>query len=207
MTIKSITMHHGDLPDNVTFGNVIAMDCEMTGLDPVNDKLCLVQMSDDGEDVHLVKFDISKPYNAPNLCKIMTNESQVKIFHFAIADAGFMTNHLNITPKNLFCTKMASKVGRPTALKHSLSNITKELLNIELSKEQQLSDWSVETLTDEQIQYAASDVEHLHKLKAILDKEVANENMTEVLEGINAFIPTLAKLEISGFDSSVLNHH
>lgn len=207
MTIKTIELHHGDLPNNLEFGNIIAMDCEMTGLDPVNDKLCLAQISDNGENVHLVKFDISKPYNAPNLCKLMEDESKIKIFHYAVADAGFMTNHLKITPVNLFCTKMAYRLACPEKTKHSLGNLVPDFLNIELSKEQQLSDWSVPVLSEEQINYAASDVEHLHVLRTMLLEKVEANGKLDVLAGVNKFIPTLAKLEIAGLGSSFLNHH
>lgn len=205
--IKNITLHHGDLPADVTLGNLIAMDCEMMGLNPLRDKLCLVQISDDGENVHLVKFDISKPYNAPNLVKILNDESKTKIFHFAIADCTTLTHHLGAKPKSIYCTKMASKLARTYTDKHSLKYLVPEIIGVELSKEQQLSNWGAPTLTEAQLQYAASDVEHLHAIKAHLEAEVARVGRLHLLQEINRFIPTLAELELAGWDSSILNHH
>lgn len=207
MTDMNITLHHGDLPADVKLGNIIAMDCEMMGLNPIRDKLCLIQISDNGKDVHLVKFDISKPYNAPNLVALLNNELQTKIFHFAVADMGTLINHLKAEPKGIYCTKMASKLCRTYTDKHGLANNLKALLGVEIPKEQQTSHWGVKELSTEQIEYAATDVKHLHELKETLDKEIKTLGRTEILAEINRFIPTLAKLELQGWDSSILNHH
>lgn len=207
MADMNITLHHGDLPADVKLGNLVAMDCEMMGLNPIRDKLCLVQISDNGKDAHLVKFDISKPYNAPNLVALLNDETKTKMFHFAVADMGTLIHHLKAEPKNIYCSKMASKLCRTYTEGHGLNSLTKHLLNIELSKEQQTSHWGIAELSKEQLEYAANDVKYLHQLKTILDKEIATVNRTEILEQINHFIPTLAKLELQGWNSSILNHH
>lgn len=207
MTDLNITLHHADLPADVKFGNLIAMDCEMMGLNPIRDKLCLVQISDDAKNVHLVKFDITKPYNAPNLVKLLEDESKTKMFHFAVADMATLIQHLQVKPKGIYCTKMASKLCRTYTDGHGLKSILKALLNVELPKEQQTSHWGVKELSAEQIEYAARDVLFLHDLKTILDKEIEVLNRTAILEEVNRFIPTLAELELQGWDSSILNHH
>lgn len=207
MTIKNITLHHGDLPADVKLGNLIAMDCEMMGLNPLRDKLCLVQISDNGKDVHLVKFDITKPYNAPNLVALLNDETKTKIFQYAVPDCATLTHHLGTKPKGIYCTKMASKLSRTYTDKHSLRFLVPEIIGVELSKEQQLSNWGAPTLSQAQLQYAASDVEHLHAIKAHLEAEVVKVGRMHLLQEINRFIPTLAELELQGWDSSILNHH
>tara|TARA_Y100001960_G_C14778703_1_gene885042 strand:+ start:4275 stop:4889 length:615 start_codon:yes stop_codon:yes gene_type:complete len=203
----NITLHHGDLPADVKLGNIVAMDCEMMGLNPNRDKLCLVQISDDGENAHLVKFDITKPYNAPNLVALLNDESKQKIFHFAVPDLATLTKHTGANPVNIYCTKMASKLSRCYTSSHSLKNLTKDMLGVELSKEMQLTNWGSAELSEGQLSYAASDVEHLHKLKDLLDVELAKTERVETHQEICKFLPTLAKLELQGWDSSILNHH
>lgn len=207
MTDLNITLHHGDLPADIKFGDIIAMDCEMMGLNPLRDKLCLVQISDNGKDIHLVKFDLFKPYNAPNLVALLNDESKEKIFHYAMGDLATLTNHLNAKPANIYCTKMASKLVRTYTDSHGLKKLTKDLLNVELSKEQQLTNWGKSELTDKQLSYAASDVEHLHKIRNILDKELIDLERKEIHQEMCRFLPTLAKLELNGWDSSIFNHH
>lgn len=203
----NITLHHGDLPADLKLGNIIAIDCEMMGLNPNRDKLCLVQISDDGENAHLVKFDITKPYNAPNLVALLNDESKQKIFHYAVPDLATLTNHIGANPVNIYCTKMASKLARCYAPSHSLKNLTKDMLGVELSKEMQLTNWGSAELSQAQLNYAASDVQHLHKLKDLLDVELAKTERVETHQEICKFLPTLAKLELQGWDSSILNHH
>lgn len=207
MTKLNINLHYGDLPANITFGNEIAMDCEMMGLNPIRDKLCLVQISDNGQDVHLVKFDITKPYNSPNLVKVLEDNSKIKIFHFARSDMSTLIHHLNAKPQNIYCTKIASKLCRTYTDKHSLKYVLEELMDVTISKAQQLSNWGAEELTQEQLEYAASDVEYLHQIKTELDKKVAKLGRSELLTEINHFIPTLAKLDNMGYDETILNHH
>lgn len=209
MTNQNITLHHGDIPDEVfeSLGDIVAMDCEMMGLNALRDKLCLVQLSDDGENVHLVKFDITREYDAPNLTALLNDDTICKIFHFARSDMATLVYHLKVNPKNIYCTKMASKLCRTYSDKHSLKPLLKELLGIDASKEQQLSNWGASFLTDEQLIYAASDVEHLHSLKEELDKRVARLGRTELLSEINNFIPTAAKLDLDGWGVEILNHH
>lgn len=207
MTKLNINLHHGDLPTNVQLGKEVAMDCEMMGLDPIRDKLCLVQISDNGKDVHLVKFDITKPYNAPNLLKLLEDKNTCKIFHFARADMSTLIHHLNCKPKNIYCTKMASKLCRTYTEGHGLKAILKEILNVEVSKEQQTSNWGAENLSEEQLLYAAKDVEYLHELKNELDKQIKRLNREDLLKEINNFIPTISLLDNMGWDESILNHH
>jgi ribonuclease D len=207
MADLNIKLHHGDLPADVKLGNLVAMDCEMMGLNPLRDKLCLVQISDNGKDVHLVKFDVTKPYNAPNLVALLGDASKEKIFHYAVPDLATLTQHTNAKPVNIYCTKMASKLARCYAPSHSLKNLTKDMLGIELSKEMQLTNWGAEELSEGQLSYAASDVEHLHALKGLLDKELVKLDRVETHQEICKFLPTLAKLELQGWDSSILNHH
>jgi len=207
MTDLNITLHHGDLPADVKFDNIVAMDCEMMGLNPLRDKLCLAQISDNGKDIHLVKFDISKPYSAPNLKALLEDSAKEKIFHFARADMGFLINYLNAEPANIFCTKVASKLCRTYTDSHGLKSVLKELLNVELSKEHQTSHWGVAEFSTEQIEYAARDVVYLHQIREELGKRVDQLGRTELLNNTNKFIPVLAKLELQGWDETILNHH
>ncbi|HAG52667.1 MAG TPA: ribonuclease D [Alphaproteobacteria bacterium] len=207
MTDLNITLHHGDLPADVKFGNIVAMDCEMMGLNPLRDKLCLAQISDNGKDIHLVKFDITKSYSAPNLKALLEDSSKEKIFHFARADMGFLIQHLNAEPSNIFCTKVASKLCRTYTDSHGLKSVLKELLNVELSKEQQTSHWGVAEFSDAQIEYAARDVVYLHQIREELGNRVEQLGRTELLNDTNKFIPVLAKLELQGWNETILNHH
>ncbi|MCP4354807.1 MAG: ribonuclease D [Proteobacteria bacterium] len=206
---KQITLHHDDLPNEIlaNLGNEIAMDCEMMGLTPIRDKLCLVQLSNDGDDIHLIKFDITKPYNAPNLVKLINDEAKCKIFHFARGDMESLTFHLNAEPRNIFCTKMASKLCRTYTESHGLKAVLHEILGVEISKEQTCSNWGKETLSEEQIEYAASDVIHLHAIKKELEARVVKLDRQDILAEINRFLPTLAKLNLQQWDETIFNHH
>ncbi len=178
-------------------GQLLAVDCEMMGLNPYRDRLCLVQMCDKDGKVTLVKVDM--PAKAPNLKKLFENPEVKKIFHFARTDLTFLYHWLGIDLKNVFCTKIASKLVRTYTDKHSLKDLLKEILSIDIDKNSQLTDWGAPELTKEQIKYAANDVLHLipayQKLMGLLQRE----KRLEIAEEANKFLPTLAKLDLLGY--------
>ena len=156
-----VALHKYDLPDDVSLGNSVAVDTETLGLKPERDPLCLVQLSSGDGTAHLVQLD-RKDYNAPNLKRIFLDNKCLKIFHFARFDVTVLRHYLNVNCQPIFCTKIASKLTRTYTDKHCLKDLCKELLNIDLSKKEQASDWSVEELSKEQLEYAASVVLYLH---------------------------------------------
>ena len=176
---------------------LIAVDCEMMGLNPIRDRLCLVQISDDVDKVTLVKIEPN--VKSPNLKKLFEDQNVKKIFHFARTDLAFLYHWLQIDLKNVFCTKSASKLIRTYTDKHSLKDLLKEILNTDIDKNSQLTDWGREELTKEQIKYAAGDVLYLipayHKLIELLKRE----NRLEIAEEANRFLPTLSKLDLLGY--------
>ena len=175
----TITMHKGDLPKNLDFGESVAVDTETLGLVPERDPLCLIQLSSGDGTAHLLQFDRSK-YDAPNLKKVLSNPNCEKIFHFARFDVAVIKHYLGIDCSPIYCTKIASKLARTYTDKHGLKDICKELLGVELSKNEQTSDWSLEELSDEQKTYAASDVLYLHKLKSILEGKLEKVNRKRI---------------------------
>ena len=176
---------------------LIAVDCEMMGLNPIRDRLCLVQISDDVDKMTLVKIEPN--VKSPNLKKLFEDQNVKKIFHFARTDLAFLYHWLQIDLKNVFCTKSASKLIRTYTDKHSLKDLLKEILNADIDKNSQLTDWGREELTKEQIKYAAGDVLYLipayHKLIELLKRE----NRLEIAEEANRFLPTLSKLDLLGY--------
>ncbi|MEE3165711.1 MAG: ribonuclease H-like domain-containing protein, partial [Pseudomonadota bacterium] len=166
-----VALHKYDLPDDVTFGNSVAIDTETLGLKPERDPLCLVQLSSGDGTAHLVQLN-RKDYNAPNLKRIFLDNKCLKIFHFARFDVTVLRHYLNVNCQPIFCTQIASKLTRTYTDKHGLKDLCKELLNIDLSKKEQTSDWSVEELSKEQLEYAASDVLYLHELKGQLEEKL-----------------------------------
>lgn len=189
-----------ELLDYYSRCNLLAVDCEMMGLNPIRDRLCLVQMCDQDEKITLVKFTpVSCELQAPNL-KILFEDAKVKkIFHFARADLAFLYHWLGIELKNVFCTRSASKLVRTYTDKHGLKELVKEILNTDINKNSQLTDWGASELTKEQIKYAANDVLYLicayHKLMELLNRE----NRLEIACEVNNFLPTLAKLDLLGY--------
>lgn len=194
----TIHLHKNDLPSNLTFTTSIAIDSETMGLNILRDRLCLVQISAGDGDAHLIQFDAGK-YDAPNLKKILTDKKILKIFHFARFDVAALQHYLQIDIENIYCTKIASRLTRTYSDAHGLKAICEELLGIELSKKQQTSDWGNSEITQKQMDYAASDVLHLHKLKLKLDEMLRRENRTEIFEACIKFLPTRAKLDLQGF--------
>ena len=173
----NIILYQNDLPENHKLANAqsVAIDAESLGLNyKGRDKLCLLQLCSGDDEVYIVQFDRNN-YKSPNLCKILNNNDILKIAHFARFELGILKYYLNVKMENIYCTKIASKLGRTYTDKHGLYDITKELLNITLNKSQQSSDWGLKNLSEEQKQYAALDVLHLHKLKEKLDLMLKRE--------------------------------
>ncbi len=202
----TIHLHQGDLPADIDFGESVAIDSETLGLNPHRDRLCLVQLSAGDGDAHLVQFRAGE-YDAPNLCALMQNAAVAKIFHYARFDIAVMRHYLGVSTSPVFCTKIASKLTRTYTDRHGLKDLCREMLGVDLSKQQQSSDWAAATLTPEQMEYAASDVLHLHKLKDLLVDRLAREGRTEMADAAFAFLPTRAELDLAGWpDEDIFAH-
>jgi ribonuclease D len=184
----------------------IAVDTEAMGLNNKRDRLCVVQLSDGNGDAHLVKFD-SGAYSAPNLVKLLTDAGRVKIFHFARFDLAIMREYLGVRLTNIYCTRTASRLARTYTDKHGYKDICKELLGVDISKQQQSSDWGAGTLSQEQIDYAASDVLHLHKLRAKLDEMLKREGRDELAKACFDFLPHRAELDLAGWEHDDIFAH
>jgi ribonuclease D len=191
-------LHLNDLPSETSLKNAttIAIDGEFSGLNPLTDKLHLLQLCDGSDMVHFVKFN--GKYNAPHLKSLLENEKIKKIFHFGRADLGFLKQHLSINVRNIFDTKIASKICRKFTSNHGLKDLSKDLIGIKLDKEMQTSDWGKEEYTKEQIQYAANDVLYLHKIKEELEKILKRENKNEIADECFKFLETRTKLDLNG---------
>ncbi len=194
----TVTLHHGDLPAGLEFGTAVAIDSETMGLNPVRDRLCLVQLSAGDGDSHLVQFAKGE-YDAPNLRALLTDTGVTKIFHFGRFDIAVMKQYLGIVTRPVYCTKIASKLVRTFTDRHGLKDLCKELLNIDLSKQQQSSDWGAATLNEEQMKYAASDVLYLHQMREKLDIMLEREGRTELARACFEFLPTRALLDLEGW--------
>ena len=201
-----IKLHKGDLPRELDFGTSVAIDTETMGLKPHRDRLCLVQLSSGNGEAHLVQFD-QEDYEAPNLISLLQNPKILKIFHYARFDVAVMKMYLNATTQSIFCTKIASKLVRTYTDRHGLKDLCRELLNKELSKQQQSSDWGTLTLTEEQMQYAASDVLYLHKIKEILANRLVREKREEIAKACFEFIETRASLDLLGLENEDIFSH
>ena len=191
-------LYLNDLPSETSLKNAttIAIDGEFSGLNPLTDKLHLLQLCDGSDMVHFVKFN--GKYNAPHLRSLLENEKIKKIFHFGRADLGFLKQHLSINVRNIFDTKIASKICRKFTSNHGLKDLSKDLIGIKLDKEMQTSDWGKEEYTKEQIQYAANDVLYLHKIKEELEKILKRENKNEIAEECFKFLETRTTLDLNG---------
>jgi ribonuclease D len=197
----SIKLHHGDLPAGLDLGPVVAVDTETMGLNPHRDRLCLVQLSSGDGNAHLVKMGLPEAGRlaAPNLAAMLGNPRTLKLFHFARFDVAVLKQYLGVVTQPVYCTKVASKLVRTFTDRHGLKDLCKELLGVELKKEQQSSDWGAAELHQEQLRYAASDVLHLHALKAHLDGMLAREGRTALAEACFRFIPSRAELDLAGW--------
>jgi ribonuclease D len=194
----AIKLYKGDLPTGLDFGTSVAVDTETLGLVPRRDKLCLVQLSAGDGNAHLVQLDRAN-YDAPNLKTLFADAGVTKIFHYARFDVAVIKYYLGVDVNPIYCTKIASKLTRTYTDRHGLKDLVKELLGIELNKQQQSSDWGAHMLSDPQKQYAAQDVLYLHELKARLDQMLAREGREAVARACFDFIPTRAALDLSGW--------
>lgn len=202
----SITLHKNDLPDGIDFGKSVAIDTETLGLNPARDPLCLVQLSKGDGNAHIVQLN-RDTYDAPNLKKILSDTNILKIFHFARFDLAVMKAYLEIDCVPVYCTRTASRLVRTYTDKHGLRDICKELLNIDLNKQQQSSDWGAATLSQEQLNYAAGDVLHLHALKKKLDDMLVRENRVELAQKCFEFLPARAELDLAGWAAVDIFEH
>jgi len=202
----TIEVHRGDLPAGVDFGRVVAVDTETMGLNPHRDRLCVVQLSAGDGVCHLVHFPTAS-YDAPRLKALMADPAVTKMFHFARFDLAVMRRYLGVVCRPVYCTKIAAKLTRTFTDRHGLKDLCKDLLGIELSKEQQSSDWGAETLTAEQVKYAARDVLYLHELRARLDAVLAREGRAELAQACFEFLPYRAELDLGGWDEPDIFRH
>ena len=204
--MTTIKLHRNDLPAGVEFRGAVAVDTETLGLQPRRDRLCMVQLSAGDGAAHLVQFD-GTDWAAPRLKAVLSDASLTKIFHFARFDVAVIAHYLGVVPEPLYCTKIASKLARTYTDRHGLKDLCSELLGIELSKQQQSSDWAAEKLTDEQKAYAASDVLHLHALEAKLTAMLRREGRSSLAEDCFRFISVRAGLDLAGFaDVDIFSH-
>lgn len=202
----SIELHDGDLPGGLDLGNLVAVDCEMMGLKTIRDRLCLVQISSGDGNAHLVKFKKDR-YSAPNLVKILGDPNVTKIFHYARQDIATLWAYLNVLTRPVYCTKVASKMARTFTPNHGLKSVAKDLLNVDLTKQLNTSDWGAEELTQDQLEYAASDVLYLHQIKERLDALLTREERLELAQSCFDFLPTRAILDVAGWqDEDIFEH-
>ena len=191
-------LYQGDLPDGLDLGPVVAIDCEAMGLNPHRDRLCLVQMSGGDGECHLVQVAPDQT-EAPNLCRMLTDPKVLKLFHFGRFDIAALLNAFGAVTAPVYCTKIASKLTRTYTDRHGLKNLLQELLDIDISKQQQQSDWGASELSEAQLDYAASDVLYLHRLKEALDGRLAREGRTEMAQACFDFLPIRARLDLAGW--------
>ncbi|GAB4519101.1 MAG: ribonuclease D [Roseibium sp.] len=204
----TIRYHKGDLPDLTAYetASAVAVDSETLGLQPLRDRLCVVQLSPGDGTADVVQIAQGQS-EAPNLAALMTDPSKPKIFHFARFDVAVLRHYLNIQVAPIWCTKIASKLVRTYTDRHGLKDITRELVGVELSKQQQSSDWAAETLSDAQLAYAASDVLYLHALKERLEFMLDRENRSHLAEACFRFLPVRAELDLKGWEENDIFAH
>ncbi|WP_421783104.1 ribonuclease D [Kiloniella litopenaei] len=206
MSDVKIHLHQTDLPDDIDFGTSVAVDSETMGLNLSRDRLCLIQLSAGDGVCHLVQFKDGN-FDAPNLRALFTNQDVTKIFHFARFDLAAIERYLGVTCNPVYCTKIASKLIRTYTDRHGLKELCKELLSVDISKQQQSSDWGSPDLSEDQLRYAASDVLYLHRLVKILDERLAREGRSEMAKACFDFLPWRAKLDIAGWDETDIFAH
>ena len=205
-TLDHIHLHHDDLPADVDLGKSVAIDTETMGLNPHRDRLCLVQMSSGDGQAHLVKIGHPKK-PAPRLAALLADGGVEKLFHFARFDLAALSNGIGPVAGPVYCTKIASKLCRTYTDRHGLSELVREILSIELSKQQQSSDWGAAELTPEQLKYAASDVLYLHGLKSALDERLVRENRMDFAQACFTFLKTRADMDLTGFENTDIFSH
>ncbi len=204
--MNGIKLHKGDLPADIDLGPVVAVDTEAMGLNPHRDDLCVVQLSSGDGTAHVVQLD-RPAYDCPNLKALMADPATLKLFHFARFDVAMMRKHLGLVCAPVWCTKIASKLARTYTDRHGLKDVSKEIAGIDMSKAQQSSDWGAADLTDAQLQYAASDVLHLHEIKAGLEAMLVREGRLELAQTCFAFLPTRAELDLAGWENTDIFAH
>lgn len=203
----AVHFHEEDLPAGVLAPGPIAVDTETMGLVTPRDRLCVVQISDGGGDEHLVRFARGSRYDAPNLKAVLADPARLKLYHFARFDLAAIDFYLGVVAAPVFCTKIASKLTRTYTDRHGLKNLVSELLNVDISKQQQSSDWGAPDLTDAQCEYAASDVRYLHRLHDIFVERLQREGRMELAQACFAFLPARARLDIAGWaDRDIFSH-
>jgi ribonuclease D len=202
----TIRVHQGDLPDGADLGPVVAIDTETLGLNPHRDRLCLVQLSRGDGDADLVRIARGQS-RAPNLERLLADPKVLKLFHFARFDIAVMAKTFGVMAAPVYCTKIASKLTRTYTDRHGLKDLVRELLGVEISKQQQSSDWAAETLSDAQLAYAASDVLHLHALREKLEGMLAREDRSELAAACFSFLPTRARLDLAGWPETDIFSH
>jgi ribonuclease D len=198
-------LYQNDLPPDLNLGLEVAIDTETTGLSLKRDRLCVLQISSGDGNAHLVQFKKDN-YEAPNLKRLLNNPEVLKIFHYARFDVAVIKQNLGLEIKNIYCTKIASKLVRTYSDAHGLKTLCKELIGAEISKEQQSSDWANETISEDQIKYAASDVLYLHQLKKKLDEMLKREGRFEIANQCFQFLQTRRDLDLSGFELDIFSH-
>ncbi|MCF7698557.1 ribonuclease D [Loktanella sp. M215] len=191
-------LYHDDLPDGLDLGSVVAIDCETLGLIPRRDRLCLIQLSGGDGHCHLVQVAPDRA-PAPNLCRMLADPAVTKLFHFGRFDIAALYNAYGVLCTPVWCTKIASKLVRTYTDRHGLKELLREMVGVDISKHQQQSDWGATDLTAAQLDYAASDVLHLHRLKAVLEERLAREGRTDLAQACFDFLPTRARLDLAGW--------
>ncbi len=203
----TVTLHQGDLPAGLDFGDAAAIDSETMGLRPERDRLCLVQLSAGDGNAHIVRFAPGSDYDAPNLKALLCDPAVTKLFHYARFDIAMIHRYLGVDCGPLYCTKIASRLARTFTDRHGLKDLCRDVLGISISKEQQTSDWGSETLSEAQLAYAASDVLHLHALRQELDAMLVREGRGDLARACFDFLPTRAALDLAGWgDSDIFQH-
>ncbi len=202
----TIRLHRGDLPDLTRYKGAVAIDTETMGLSPHRDRLCVVQLSPGDGTADVVQMPVGK-FDAPNLKALLADASKTKIFHFARFDLAALFNALGVMPTPVYCTKIASRLTRTYTDRHGLKDLVREVLGVDLSKQQQSSDWGANELSEAQVSYAASDVLHLHALKTRLDEMLAREGRTGMADACFRFLPDRAKLDLAGWSEEDIFAH
>ncbi len=202
----TIRLHRGDLPDLSAYKDAVAIDTEAMGLDPHRDRLCVVQLSPGDGSADVVQIAAGQSH-APNIERLLADKSVLKIFHYARFDIGLMAHSFGVMAEPVYCTKIASRLARTYTDKHGLKDLAREVLGIDLSKQQQLTDWGADDLSDAQVAYAATDVLHLHALRARLDAMLAREGRAALAEACFRFLPDRARLDLAGWPGQDIFSH
>ena len=202
----TIRLHRGDLPDLSAYKGAVAIDTETMGLDPARDRLCVVQLSPGDGSADVVQIAVGQT-KAPNIERLLADPKILKIFHYARFDLGMLAKAFGVMAQPIYCTKIASRLTRTYTDRHGLKDLARELIGVDMSKQQQSSDWGADSLSDAQVSYAASDVLYLHALKEKLDSMLAREGRTELAAACFSFLPQRARLDLAGWaDEDIFSH-